>query len=209
MGPEACAELSGQLDELAAELKDVVSRGKHAQAIIANLLQFASSHDNTKEQVDITEVMDRTLELARSVLALPHGLRFSDLTIERDYDQDLPSFPLRFRVPSASEPVASQLLCPGGCRTGRFHPTLRIRILECYDALWVKVSHNGRGLTSEEQQYLFEPYFGSAKPDASYDAGKRLSFSYFIVTEHHNGQMAVTSDVNVGSTFHMQFQLNA
>lgn len=211
VGPEACAELSGQLDELAAELKDVVSRGKHAQAIIANLLQFASSHDNTKEQVDITEVMDRTLELARSVLALPHGLRFSDLTIERDYDQDLPSFPC---FVSEFQQVLLSLLrhsfyALGAVEREGFIPTLRIRILECYDALWVKVSHNGRGLTSEEQQYLFEPYFGSAKPDASYDAGKRLSFSYFIVTEHHNGQMAVTSDVNVGSTFHMQFQLNA
>ncbi len=211
VGPNACDALSGQLDQLASELNDVSSRGKHAKAIIANLLQFASSHDNTKESVDVTEIMDQTLELARSVLALPHGLRFTDLTIERDYDQGLPTFPC---FVSEFQQVLLSLLrhsfyAIGATERDGFIPTIRIRILECYDALWLKISHNGAGLTAEEQQYLFEPYFGSDKQDASYDAGKRLSFSHFIVTEHHNGQMAVTSDVNVGTTFHMQFQLNA
>ncbi|HLS99121.1 MAG TPA: PAS domain-containing sensor histidine kinase, partial [Porticoccaceae bacterium] len=50
--------------------------------------------------------------------------------------------------------------------------------------------------------------FFNSPTDHHYDASKRLSFSYFIITEHHKGQMAVTSDVNVGTTFHMQIQLS-
>ena len=34
-----------------------------------------------------------------------------------------------------------------------------------------------------------------------------FNFSHFIVAEHHKGEIAVTSDVEVGTTFHIQFQL--
>jgi signal transduction histidine kinase len=78
----------------------------------------------------------------------------------------------------------------------------------CYDMLWIKVQHNGVGITNEEQQYIFEPFFTHTPGKAEdYDAGKRLSFSHFIITEQHQGQLAVTSDLNVGTTFHLQLPL--
>ncbi|PID42272.1 MAG: PAS domain-containing sensor histidine kinase [Proteobacteria bacterium] len=206
-----CEPLSGQLDQLDRELQDVKSQGKHAAAIISNLLNFASSHDDTKQEAYVTEIMDHTIELARSALSLPHGLRFTDLTIERDYDQELPLLPC---FVSEIQQVFLSLLrhcfySIGEVDREDFIPVIRVRVLECYDALWIKISHNGKGLTSEEQQYIFEPYFSNEKPEVEYDAGKRLSFPYFIMTEHHNGQMAVTSDINAGTTFHIQLQLNA
>ncbi|PIE43522.1 MAG: PAS domain-containing sensor histidine kinase [Gammaproteobacteria bacterium] len=209
--PAACAQLAGQLAELDRELSDVASQGKHAVAIVSNLLNFASSHEETKQESDVAEIMDHTIELARSVLSLPHGLRFTDLTIERDYDQDLPLLPC---FVSEIQQVFLSLLrhcfyAIGEVDREGYIPTIRVRILACYDALWVKISHNGLGLTSDEQQYIFEPYFGNEKSDADYDAGKRLSFPHFIMTEHHPGQMAVTSDINVGTTFHIQLQLHA
>jgi signal transduction histidine kinase len=54
--------------------------------------------------------------------------------------------------------------------------------------------------------YLFEPFFSSKPSDESHDPGKRLSFAYFIITEQHQGQMAVTSDIPTGTTFHIQLQ---
>ena len=87
-------------------------------------------------------------------------------------------------------------------------PTIKIQINKCHDALWIKIQHNGVGLSNEEQMYLFEPFFSNKPSEESYDAGKRLSFAYYIITEQHQGQMAVTSEINVGTTFHMQIQLN-
>ncbi|MCG8610109.1 MAG: ATP-binding protein, partial [Pseudomonadales bacterium] len=83
---------------------------------------------------------------------------------------------------------------------------IKVQIQKFYDAMWIKISHNGLGLSSKEQQEIFEPFFNNDHENSD-DAGKRLSFSHFIITEHHQGQMAVTSDVEVGSTFHMQLQL--
>ena len=85
---------------------------------------------------------------------------------------------------------------------------MNIEVFECYDALWIKVQHNGVGLSSEEQQYLFEPFFNNTSTEDNVNAGERLSFSYFVITEHHQGQIAVTSDVDVGTTFHIQMQLS-
>ena len=76
-----------------------------------------------------------------------------------------------------------------------------------YDNLWIRIHHNGLGLSNEEQMYLFEPFFRKDSPDGGYDASKRLSFPYFIISEQHQGQIAVTSDHNVGTTFHIQMPL--
>ena len=79
-----------------------------------------------------------------------------------------------------------------------------------YDALWLKVQHNGRGISLQEQQVLFEPYFTNSANGGvqDYDAARRLSYPYFIITEQHRGQLAVTSDVDIGTTFHIQLLLS-
>ena len=77
-----------------------------------------------------------------------------------------------------------------------------------YDSFWIKIQHNGVGLSDEELMYLFEPFVQKDPTEVGYDASKRLSFAYFIITEQHQGQLAVTSDVNVGTTFHIQLLLN-
>ena len=78
-----------------------------------------------------------------------------------------------------------------------------------YEALWIKIQHNGRGISLEQQQNLFEPFHSETGEISAedYDAGKRLSYPYFIITEQHRGHLAVTSDVDVGTTFHLQLRL--
>jgi len=195
------------LNEIIANLTDAVAQGKQASAIIDNLLDFASSQQNVKQAADMVEVMDHSIDLAKNVLSLPQGINFSDVTIERVYDKNLPKVSCHV---SEIQQVYLSLLrhcfhALGKVETQDFIPIIRVRMLECYGALWLKISHNGIGLTSEEQQSIFEPYFSNQPLDSEDDADKRLSFSHFIVTEHHSGQMAVTSDVNLGTTFHMQF----
>ena len=91
--------------------------------------------------------------------------------------------------------------------TEGFEPTIKIILSESYDNMWIKIQHNGVGLTSEEQMSLFEPFFSNTQPAEDFDTGEHLSFSYYIITEQHQGHMAVTSDPDVGSTFHMQIPI--
>ena len=81
--------------------------------------------------------------------------------------------------------------------------------------MWVRIQHNGLGISTEEQQLLFEPFFASSHAVADsegqsdtnaeqHSASERLSFAQFIIVEQHQGKIAVTSDINIGTTFHIQ-----
>jgi len=129
--------------------------------------------------------------------------------IEREFESDLPLIPcyvteLQYVFISLFRHACHAL---GQSEDGGLKPVIRVSVSECYDSLWIKIQHNGVGLTNQEQMDLFEPYFGTAPNLSNYDASSRLSFAYFIITEQHQGHMAVTSDKNVGSTFHIQMQL--
>ncbi|HEX5756397.1 MAG TPA: PAS domain S-box protein [Arenimonas sp.] len=200
-----------QLQTLQTLLHDAGSQGQRAAAIISNLLDFAGSHRGDLKPASITQIMDHALEVAADIFSLTQNLRFSDIEIVRDYEENLPEVPC-----FASELQQAFLsLLRHSCyalnqidRSER-QPKITVKVVTCYDALWIKVQHNGKGLSMEEQQVIFEPYFSndSFNSNVTYDAGRRLSFAYFIITEHHEGHMAVTSAVEVGTTFHMELQL--
>lgn len=193
-------------------LAEAVAQGRRASAVIGNLLQFARGHADEKQVADVAEIMDHSLQLAEDLLSLPGKLRFTDIHIERHYESDLPRVPCYV---AELQQVFLSLLRHCCYAVGQalervdYQPAIRVELMECYDNLWIKIQHNGVGLTEDEQKYIFEPFFSQESPDDDYDAGKRLSFSHFIITEHHKGQMAVTSDVNVGTTFHIQIDLAA
>tara|TARA_R110001592_G_scaffold1001_1_gene5884 strand:+ start:1450 stop:2928 length:1479 start_codon:yes stop_codon:yes gene_type:complete len=189
-------------------LRDAEERSQQAATITRNLLEFARSERDVKPSINITEVMDHAIEMAEATFAIPNGLKFSQIEVVRDYEENLPHAP---GFASELHQVFLSLLrhafyAIANSQPSSRSPVISIKVIDAYDALWIKVQHNGRGLSSEEQQFIFEPYFSNEpyNPGAEYDAGKRLSFSYFIITEHHLGQMALTSDPEIGTTFHIQ-----
>lgn len=199
----------GQAERLHRIVSDMSQKGDQVAAIIRNLLSFARGRQHEKQAADMVEVMNSTLRIASEMITDQQGLRFDDITIERHFSDQLPAAPCY--VTELQQVLLSLLRhCMLALAEGtREAPTIKILLTECYDSLWIKVQHNGKGLTSEEQMYLFEPFFSQATPETSYDAGERLSFPYYIITEQHQGHMAVTSDVAVGTTFHIQLPLES
>ncbi len=203
---DASSPLVHQVHQL---LEGAAEKGKQASGTICNLLSFARSHEDTKQLVYLPEILDHSVALGCDIISEPSGLRFKDIQIERHYEENLP------RVPAYASELQQVFLslfrhachALGNVDRPDFTPLIRIEVMEFYDALWFKIQHNGLGLTSEEQQDIFEPYFTNTATESGAGAEKRLSFSYFIITEHHHGQMAVTSDLDVGTTFHMQLEL--
>ena len=194
--------------EMKACLEDAVEKGTQASAIIDNLLHFSRSMGDEKRLSKIPDVIDHSLELAETLFFDSSGLKFKDIKIVRNYEENLPSI---LSYNSGLQQVFLSLIrhaCQSLAHTNRENeaPVISIDVSKFYDSLWVKIQHNGLGLTSEEQQTIFEPYFqNTAENEAEIES--RLSFSYYIITEDHRGHMSVTSDVNVGTTFHIQLQL--
>jgi PAS domain S-box-containing protein len=192
--------------EHVGQLRTAVSRVQQARAVITNVLSFAAKGNSDMQAVDVRELMDHSIELGVELLEEPSGLSFKQVSIVRNYEADLPS------LVCASTELQQAIL-------GIFRHSLRamesnsndrpaeiqIEVMECYDAIWMRIHHNGRGLSGDQQQQIFEPFFLN---DQSEESGCiPLSFSHYIIAERHKGQIAVTSDLQLGTTFHIQIPL--
>jgi signal transduction histidine kinase len=71
----------------------------------------------------------------------------------------------------------------------------------------VRFQHNGKTVSDQDQQYLFESFTAGENSSSQYEAEQRLSFTHFIVTEQHQGQIAVMSQDDQDTTFSIQLPL--
>ena len=180
-----------------------------ASAIIQHLTQFSKNESQEKQLCAIPDIMEQAVLVARSMFSDTNGLIFDNIKLTRTYADDLPSVPCFLaEVQQVCISILRHACYSLGKKEEDNHkPEIDIDISKFYDSLWIKVQHNGRGLTNEEQMTIFEPFYQSDVIEEACNLENRLSFSYFIITEHHGGRMAVTSDINVGTTFHIQLEL--
>ena len=181
---------------------------RQASAIIHHLIGFANS-DSEKKLASVPDILDHALEIAAHMFFDTSGLKFSDISITKTYAEELHLVPCHV---AEIQQVCLSILRHSCYSLGKASPGLKapkisVDVSEFYDSVWVKIQHNGAGLNSEEQMTIFEPFYQNEDIDDGCEMENRLSFPYFIVTEHHGGQMAVTSDLEVGTTFHIQLQL--
>jgi len=201
---------SDQAEVLNEIITDMSAKGEQVSTIISNLLTFSRSRNSEKQMADIAELMENTISLANEVITVSDDLPFDQIKLEKKIEKNLPLVPcyvteLQQVFLSLFRHAAKALVLKQ--QNESFEPQIKIILSESYGNLWIKVQHNGLGLTAEEQMNLFEPFFTGKSTTEDYDAGQRLSFSYYIVTEQHQGNMAVTSDVELGSTIHIQLPI--
>ena len=198
----------GMPEKLSKLLSHAYEKGEKVASIVQNLQDFARGRSDRKQLSNMVDLIEH-LELAGDVLSAPSRIRFTDIQIERNYEKDLPKIPcyvteLQQAFLSLFRHAYDALV---QVNDPDHKPVIQIQMNVSYDSFWIRIQHNGVGLTNEEQLYLFEPFVRKDAPEVGYDAGKRLSFAYYIITEQHQGHMAVTSDINVGTTFHIQMLL--
>ncbi len=191
-------------------INDMSVKGEKVSTIISNLLAFARSRNGTKQKANIVDVMENTISLANEVLSASDDIPFNQIKIERNFEKNLPLVPCY--ITELQQVFLS--LFRHACyalalkkEKEAFEPVIKILLSENYENIWIKIQHNGLGLTAEEQMNLFEPFFTDKSSAEGFDVFQHLSFSYYIVTEQHQGNMAVTSNVEVGSTIHIQLPI--
>lgn len=197
------------MQRLQAVMEDMSSRGEQVSKIVSNMLNFARGRHEKRQVADVPELLDHTLQLASEVIPAAGGMSFQRIKLEKIYDQNLPLVPCYV---TELQQVFLSLLRHASWALQRkaeegFEPCIKLVLTESFGNLWFKLSHNGVGLNEEEQMVLFEPFFSNNESADDFDAGKHLSFSYYIITEQHRGHMAVTSDVDQGSTIHIQIPI--
>jgi len=204
----AANDVSTIKNELLETLKNACYSGKQASSIIQNLLDLSSSHHQEKSSADIKVLMDQSINLADSLFTDLSGLRFSDIHITRHYHEGVPHIPCYH---AELQQVFVRLLRNAFHalnNTTQQNPAINVEISEFYDSLWIKIQHNGKALSAQEQEDIFQPFFSISERDPACPVEQRLSYSYFIITDHHDGQMSVTSDEKYGTCFNIQLPLS-
>ena len=192
---------------LATGANDAASaRNQQARAIIAHLVRFSQQRGGEREPIELPALVDHTLDETRRLLSAPGGLLFSVIAVTTRYAEPLSAVG-GYRA-ELEQVLLSLLRHACVALAGAAKPALSITIEQRNAALWLAVNFAGEPLSDEQQRLLFEPaYHGDGGSRASLDAGERLSFAHFIVCEQHSGNLAVTSNNEFGTTFHLRLPL--
>lgn len=197
--PDLAKELA---DDVIQNLGKINTHGKRADSIVKGMLQHSRSNSGDKELTDINELIDEFVRLSY------HGLRAKDktfnATIKTEFD---PSIGLINIVAQDVGRVILNILTNAFYEvsekrkqdTSDYEPTVEVITNKLENAIEVRISDNGNGITKAILDKIFQPFF-TTKPTGE-GTGLGLSLSYDIITKGHGGELRVESEEGKGSTF--------
>ncbi len=184
-------------------LDTINDSGRRIADIVNNMLSFARKSDAQISSQDLSELMDKTLELAATDYDLKKHYDFKQIEIKKEYEDGLPAIPCEG---AKIQQVLLNLLRNGAQAMQDYNsenkkPWLIIRIFhdKTDEMVCIEIEDNGPGIEASIRNRIFEPFF-TTKP-AGVGTGLGLSVSYFIVTENHGGEMTVESQPGISTIF--------
>ncbi|MCG8632929.1 MAG: ATP-binding protein [Desulfobacterales bacterium] len=185
------------------QLESIHHAGVRASQIVQNMLSFSRKDYTGKSLHRISEILDLTLELAKSDYDLKKQYDFKTIEIDRAYEVDLPQVSCEA---SKIQQVFFNILknCAEamqdvGTREETWQPKLILRAFRRHQDVIVEIEDNGPGMEEEVRKRVFEPFF-TTKPVGK-GTGLGLSVAYFIITDNHRGKMNVVSSPDKGTRF--------
>ncbi|MFH1152437.1 MAG: cache domain-containing protein [Pseudomonadota bacterium] len=181
-------------------LDNIRQAGSRAATIVSDMLSFSRRSRSVFSPANLTDLMDKTVELASTDYDLKTRFDFRRIHITRKYDPDMP--PVMCES-SKIQQVFLNILTNGAqamALMGKDHaPEFTITIRSQGDTALIAIQDTGPGMTGEVAKRVFEPFFTTK--EVGLGTGLGLSVSYFIIVDHHKGAMGVTSSPGKGATF--------
>ncbi|AMJ67213.1 ATP-binding protein [Hymenobacter sp. PAMC 26628] len=188
------AEATALADDLMQNLGKIHHHGRRAARIVRGMLEHSRAGAGERAPTDVNALADEYLRLAYQ------GLRARDKTfnaaLQTDFAPDLPLVEVAagdlgrvllnlFSNAFYAVRQRQQAGEPG------YAPTVRVATTRAGDAVELRVSDNGTGISPEVQAKIFQPFF-TTKPTGE-GTGLGLSLSYDIITQGHGGTLRVQS----------------
>ncbi|MFH1981933.1 MAG: cache domain-containing protein [Pseudomonadota bacterium] len=176
-------------------LEGIRDSGARAARIVDNMLNFSRRSESKKIPICLTDLLEKTVELAAHDYDLKKNYDFRRIEIIRDFEENLPLVPC---TPNEIEQVILNLL-RNAAQASSDAPRITLRLGKIGNSARIEVADNGVGMDAETRKRVFEPFFTTK--DVGIGTGLGLSVSYFIVTNNHGGSMGVESTPGEGSRF--------
>ncbi len=159
-------------------------QARRAAEIVQNLQYFARPPAPGKSQVNLNELVQRTVQMQA------YPLRKSNITV--DFLPE-PAIPAIMADPNQLMQVFLNLLLNAeqAIRENREKGTIRVRIGRKPDSVWVVFQDDGPGIAPENLAHIFDPFFTTKRPGRG--TGLGLSICKTVLREHGGNIEAATS----------------
>jgi len=182
-------------------LDSINEAGSRVAAIVENMLTFARKSESFKSTHSITEIINKSIELARTDYNLKKNYDFRKIKITLEYTDNLPEI---ICESGELQQVILNILRNGAQAMqhkddaeSEFH----IKIDEWTEGpgVRVQIADNGPGMDEETRRRLFEPFYTTKA--VGLGTGLGLSVSYYIIVDNHHGELTVESEPGNGAVF--------
>jgi two-component system, NtrC family, sensor kinase len=194
-------EITAIADDIRENNDKVILHGKRADSIVRNMLAHSRTASGEKQLIDINALVDEYLGLAFN------GIRAKDnsfnANIETNFDESIGNINI---VPQDIGRVLLNLFnnafyAVAGKKKAAdvsFQPKVDVNSKRVKDKIEITVTDNGTGITQQDLDKIFQPFF-TTKPTGQ-GTGLGLSLSYDII-KAHSGELRVESIEGEGATF--------
>ncbi|MBW1791547.1 MAG: PAS domain S-box protein [Deltaproteobacteria bacterium] len=192
-------------NELDTFMKGMRDSAITAGNIIKNLLEFSRPHKGEIKNANLSNLLDTTLELARSDYDLKRQYDIINVEIVKEYDPELTEVPC---VAMEFEQVVLNLIknaVHAMTDNNTESPCITIRTAKTEKMARIEVEDNGPGIDEETKQHIFDPFFTTK--EVGRGTGLGLSVSHALVVDKHRGNIWVESEPGEGAKFIIELPL--
>ncbi len=181
--------------------------GQRVADIVDNMLSFARKSEAQASSHTLTDLLDKTLDLAATDYDLKKHYDFKTIEIRKEYEKNLPTVPCEgAKIQQVLLNIlrnGAQAMQEAGTKTPLF--IVHTRFEKSRKMVCIEIEDNGPGMEEEIRKRVFEPFY-TTKP-VGVGTGLGMSVSYFIITENHGGEMTVDSRPGFGAKFIIRLPL--
>ncbi len=166
------------------QLAMLQQQARRAAEIVQNLTYFARPPASGKSRINLTEVVERTLNLHA------YSLRKNNIAV--DFLKEA-GMPYALGDPHQLMQVFLNLIINAeqAIREGRDKGTLRIRLGKGESSVFVSFHDDGPGIPKENLPSIFDPFYTTKRPGRG--TGLGLSICKSVMKEHHGSVEAANS----------------
>lgn len=181
--------------------------GQRIAELVDNMLSFSRKSAQGCSTYQLTELLDKTLELATTDYDLKKHYDFKSINIVCHYSDAVPPVPCEA---SKIQQVFFNILRNAAhamqdAKVGE--PSLILRVYQQSRAnfVCVEIEDNGPGMSEAIRKRVFDPFFTTKAEGVG--TGLGLSIAYFIISENHGGELSVKSEPGNGCRFIIRLPL--
>ena len=173
------------------QLAMLQQQARRAAEIVQNLTYFSRPPAPGKSKINLTEVVERTLNLHA------YSLRKNNITV--DFLKEA-GVPYALGDPHQLMQVFLNLIVNAeqAIREARDKGTLRIRLGKGDGTVWVSFHDDGPGIPKESLPSIFDPFFTTKRPGRGTGLGLSICKS---VMKEHNGSVEAANSPDGGAVF--------